>query len=231
MRTQISSSSRHIFITGGSGYIGKHLIRALLARGHRVRALVRAGSEKKLPPGCEVVIGNALDAATFRDQVAPCDTFVQMVGVPHPSPRKARQFQEIDLVAAYAGMAAAHYGRVEHFVYLSVAQPAPVMRAYVGSRVQAETRASSYVAAGAYRATFIRPWYVLGPGHRWPYLLMPLYALARMLPCTRENATRLGLVTLPEMVSAMTHVIENQGVPLRIIDVPGIRKWSSPLFR
>ena len=46
-------SQRHrVFITGGTGYVGRPLINLLLGRGHAVRALVRPGSEKKLPPGC-----------------------------------------------------------------------------------------------------------------------------------------------------------------------------------
>jgi len=61
---------------------------------------VRAGSEGKLAKGAEAVPGNALDRATFAGQVAPSDTFIQLVGVAHPSPAKARQFQEIDLVSA-----------------------------------------------------------------------------------------------------------------------------------
>lgn len=39
-----------VFVTGGTGYLGTPLIRALVKRGHSVRALVRPGSEKKLPP-------------------------------------------------------------------------------------------------------------------------------------------------------------------------------------
>ena len=42
---------RHVFVTGGTGYLGRPLIRELLIRGHTVRALVRPGSEKKLPAG------------------------------------------------------------------------------------------------------------------------------------------------------------------------------------
>ena len=58
------NGQRHrVFITGGSGYMGQRLIPRLLERGHEVRALVRPGSEKKLPPGCTPVFGNALDAA------------------------------------------------------------------------------------------------------------------------------------------------------------------------
>ena len=56
---------RHcVFITGGTGYLGHPLLVELLRRGHDVRAMVRAGSEGKLPPGCKVVVGNALDGAS-----------------------------------------------------------------------------------------------------------------------------------------------------------------------
>ena len=44
-------------------------------------------------------------------------------------------------------------------------------------------------------ATFVRPWYVLGPGHRSPYLLLP-FTRWRVLPASRDTARRLGLVTL-----------------------------------
>src|SRR5512143_612939 len=49
---------RHeVFVAGGTGYIGSRLVPLLLSRGHRVRALARPGSERRLPPGCEVVSG------------------------------------------------------------------------------------------------------------------------------------------------------------------------------
>ena len=126
-----------IFLTGATGYIGRHLIPELLARGHTVRALVRAGSEGKLAKGAIAVPGNALDRATFAPQIAPSDTFIQLVGVAHPSPAKAQQFREIDLVSARESVAAARAAGVAHFIYLSVAQPAPAMQAYVAVRAPA----------------------------------------------------------------------------------------------
>src|ERR1700729_2626877 len=88
---------RHVFITGGTGYVGNRLIPLLLSRGHRVTALTREQSRCKLPAGCEIAIGNALDGASYRHLINGSDTFVQLVGVAHPSPAKARQFVEIDL--------------------------------------------------------------------------------------------------------------------------------------
>ena len=121
---------RNVFITGGTGYVGRALIPRLLVRGHEVRALVRRGSAEKLPRGCKAVIGNALDASSFAELVQPSDTFVQLVGVPHPSPAKAAEFRSIDLASVRASVSAAAGGGVQHFIYVSVAQPSPVMKAY-----------------------------------------------------------------------------------------------------
>src|SRR5258706_16231176 len=102
----MKSAPRIIFITGGTGYLGRVLIPQLLARGHKIRALTRPGSENKLPPGCQVIPGDALDGKTFTDKIAPAEIFVQLVGVPHPNPAKAAQFRTIDLVAVRESVAA-----------------------------------------------------------------------------------------------------------------------------
>jgi len=211
---------RVVFMAGGTGYIGTRVIPRLLERGHRVRALVRRGSEGKAPAGCETVTGNPFDESTFAEAIAPATTFVQLVGVPHPSPSKAQQFRDIDLRSALASITAARRVPVEHFVYVSVAQPAPVMKAYQATRAEAER---ALVASGL-RHTIVRPWYVLGPGHRWPYMLLPMYWVMERLPSTRESARRLGLVTLPQMVDTLVHAVEHPPTQSRIVEVSEIRR-------
>lgn len=209
-----------IFITGGSGYMGRRLISLLLQRGHDVRALVRPGSEQKLPAGCLPIFGNALEQNSYMDDVRPADTFVHLVGVSHPNPSKAEQFRTIDLASVQAAVPAAKAGGIQHFVYVSVAQPAPVMQAYIQTRAECE----ALIRASGLHATFIRPWYVLGPGHRWPYLLLPMYGLFERLPGTRNTARRLGLVTLEQMVNTLAWAVENPSQSIRIIEVPEIRQ-------
>jgi uncharacterized protein YbjT (DUF2867 family) len=213
---------RRVFITGGTGYLGRALIGELVSRGHEVRALVRRGSEGKLPAGCEAVVGDPLDEASFAASVAPSDAFVQLVGVPRPSPAKARQFREIDLVSGRASVAAARAAGVGHFVYVSVAQPAPVMKAYQEVRAEVE----SLLRESGVRATVLRPWYVLGPGHRWPYLLLPFYWITERLPSKRETALRLGLVTHAQMVAALVRAVEEPAPDFRVVNVPEIRMMN-----
>jgi uncharacterized protein YbjT (DUF2867 family) len=212
--------TREVFVTGGSGYLGRPLIDGLLARGHHVRALARAGSEKRVPAGAEIVPGNALDASGWRDRVAPAETFVHLVGTPHPNPSKAAEFQAVDLPSIKAAVDAAVTAGVRHFVYVSVAHPAPVMHAYIAVHLQGE----ALIAARGLNATILRPWYVLGEGHRWAYALQPIYALARMIPVTRDGATRLGLVTRAQMVRALIDAVESPVSGIRIVEVPEIAR-------
>ncbi len=214
---------RRIFVTGGSGFIGRAIVHELLQRAHQVLALVRPGSEHKLPAGCEFVFGNALDNSSYTSHVASADTFVHLVGVSHPSPNKAAEFQSIDLQSIRQAVPAAVQAGVRHFIYLSVARPAPIMREYQAVRAEGE----NLIVHAGLNATFVRPWYVLGPGHRWPLMSVPMYAIARMIPATRDGAVRLALVTLDQMVQCLAWAVDNPAEGVRGLNPPDIRQGRS----
>jgi len=216
--------NRHVFVTGGTGYLGRALIEALVHRGHRVRALARRGSESKVPVGAESVTGNALDSSGWAASVVPADTLVHLVGTPHPSPAKAAEFQAVDLPSIRAAVAAAVAARIAHFVYVSVAHPAPIMHAYIAVRSEGE----SLIHQHGLTATILRPWYVLGEGHRWAYALVPVYALAQRMPAWRASAERLGLVSHDQMIRALVEAVEHPPRGVRIVEVPEIRSGLRP---
>lgn len=222
-----SADSRRVFIAGGTGYIGSALIPVLLERDHRVRVLVRPGSKAKLPAACEVVSGNALDANTYRQLIRPADTFIHLVGVPHPSPSKAAEFRAIDLASAREAISACAELGMHHFIYLSVAHPAPMMKAYIAVRAECE----QLIQEHHLNATILRPWYVLGPGHRWPYALLPFYKICEWLPFTRASALRLGLVTLDQLILALVEAVESPTQGTRVVGVPEIRFAALNLTR
>jgi uncharacterized protein YbjT (DUF2867 family) len=164
-------------------------------------------------------LGDALDSKSYAAQIKPADTFVQLVGVSHPSPSKAAEFRNVDLVSGRSAVQAARGAGVRHFIYVSVAQPAPVMKAYIQVRAECETA----IRQSGLDATILRPWYILGPGHRWPYLLLPIYKLMELLPATRDGARRLALVTLEQMTQALVQAVEIPALGVRVVEVPQIR--------
>lgn len=214
--------AQRVFITGGTGYTGKRLIPELHAHGHEVIALVREQSRDKLPANCTAVTGDALNGDSYQKFAEGTDTFVQLVGVSHPSPAKAKQFHNIDLKAGLEAIRVARQVGVRHFVYVSVAQPAPVMQAYQAVRAECEQA----IAGSGLAATVLRPWYVLGPGHVWPYCLFPLYKVAELIPQTRESALRLGLITIREMIRALVCAVDQPVEGMRVWSVADIRSFG-----
>ncbi len=210
-----------VFITGGTGYIGTRLIRSLLTDGNfRIKALVRKGSEKKLPQGCEIIFGDALDAATYSSNIDAGSIFVHLVGVPHPSPAKKEQFRKIDLISVQEAVKAAATASVSRFIYLSVAMyPTKIMKDFQQVRAEGE----ALLLKQNFNTVFIRPWYVLGPGHWWPLLLKPFYLIAKLIPSKREAAQQLDTVTIRQMINTLVHAVKNPEQRNTVYDVPKIK--------
>lgn len=215
------SSAHRVVVTGASGYLGRALSRALLDRGHAVLGLVRPDSVARLERGVTSIVGDALEAASYAECLDGVDTLVHLVGTARPNPFKVAAFERVDLASTRAAVVVATRAGVAHFVYVSVAHPAPVMRAYIAARQAAEQS----IRASGLDATILRPWYVLGPGHRWPHLLRPAYWLLERLPATADGARRLGLVTLVQMTRALVTAVERPARGVSVVDVATIRNF------
>jgi uncharacterized protein YbjT (DUF2867 family) len=218
---------KEIFITGGTGYMGSRLIPLLLARGYSVNALVRKGSENKVPPGCGQVIADPFDPNGFQDRIPAGSTFIQLLGVSHPSPKKKEQFKSVDLRSVRASAMAARHAAVQHFIYVSVAQiPTKVMHEYQLCRAEGEQS----ILATNIPATFIRPWYVTGPGHYWPLALQPLFKILEWIPSTSGKAKALRLVSIRQILNTLLYAVENK--PLSgtdIIEINRIVQMNKPV--
>lgn len=211
-----------LLITGGTGFIGRHLTPVLLERGHRVRVLTRAQSAQRVPAGATPVIGDALDQTSVAAALREGDTVVHLVGTSHPTPSKADQFEKVDLVSIRATVGAAKNSAIAHLVYVSVAQPAPIMQSYLWVRTLGEMM----IREAELTATILRPWSVLDPKRQWQKLIQPFYKLAELFPGARATAERLGLVTLEEMVQALVWAVEHRPMAgrRRVLEVPDIRQ-------
>jgi len=98
-----------------------------------------------------------------------------------------------------------------------VAMPAPAMRAYVFVREEGER----LVRGSGLAATFVRPWYVLGPGHYWPYAILPLYWVWSLFD--RDTSARLYPVKLDRVVRALADAVEQKPDGVRVIEAPEMR--------
>ena len=106
------------FVTGGSGFIGRALVRRLLSEKHSVRVLVRsdASAEKVTAMGAEPVRGELTDPSTWRDAVAGSEVLFHLAAETDLSADRARH-ELVSVSGTEAAVDAARFAKVPRFVH------------------------------------------------------------------------------------------------------------------
>ena len=170
-----------VLVTGASGFTGSHLARLLVAAGHRVRALVRAGSSLDLLGGLDVerFEGELEDPASLRKSVAGCERVFHIAAVYREAKLDDSYYRRINVEGTrLLAEAALSEGGVP-FLYCStcgvhgeVAPPADETAAYNPGDIYQQTKVEAEeVVFGLHReralpAVVLRPVGIYGPGDR-----------------------------------------------------------------
>ncbi|MEU4564222.1 NAD-dependent epimerase/dehydratase family protein [Actinoplanes sp. NPDC023936] len=152
-----------IFLTGATGYIGSAVRSALIAGGHSVTALVRAGSAGRLAgAGLDVRIGDMRDAALVRDLAAASDAVIHTAS-PGDASSAAAEAEFADAVLAGRPEVFIRTGGVwVHGAGAAITEETPIAApALVAWREEIDTRV---LAAPGIRSVLIEPGIVYGHG-------------------------------------------------------------------
>jgi dihydroflavonol-4-reductase len=170
-------------VTGATGKVGHATVRALLAAGHQVRALVRdpAPAREVVPAGAELVRGDVTDPASLRAAVEGCELVFGAHGLPEQWLADEDAFQRVNVEGAAALVrAAAEAGarRVVHTSTIDVFEAEPDGRVHEG-RLATQPKGTAYerskqraeaavieAAAGRIELVMANPAAVYGPGPR-----------------------------------------------------------------
>ncbi|MDT3434159.1 NAD(P)H-binding protein [Haloarcula sp. 1CSR25-25] len=189
----------HVLVTGATGFVGGHLVPALLAAGHSVRALVRDSSEYAPPDGVDVATGDLLDAGSFDAALAGVDVAYYLVH----SMRAGADYAERDRRAARNFRRAADEAGVDRVVYLGgLGEDDETLSAHLRSRREVEF----ILQDGAYDLTTFRAAIIIGAGS----------ASFRMI---RELTTRLPVMLTPRWVRTDCHPIAIDNVVAYLVGV------------
>lgn len=116
----MTESSGEIFLTGGTGFIGSHVLRALLDAGYRVRALARSQPER-LPahPGCTPVTGDLAAPGALVRAMTGCHYLVHVAAFYSFAPDDRARVWATNVVGTRGLLAAAHLAGIERAVLTS----------------------------------------------------------------------------------------------------------------
>jgi dihydroflavonol-4-reductase len=213
-------------VTGGTGFIGSHLVEALLKRGDRVRCLIRKGSDLVWLKGLDVEFfrGDYRDPPSLREALGDADVVYHLAGVTRAAIEST--YFEVNAGATDALLHACIDARssVRRFVFLSSqaaagpcrngrpkveSDPCDPVSPYGQSKRMAEELV--LVHAREIPVVILRPTAVYGPRDRDIHALFRLLS-RRIKPCLTGGEQRLSLCYVDDLVQAILLSAETSGV-------------------
>jgi uncharacterized protein YbjT (DUF2867 family) len=225
----------NILVVGGSGFVGRHLVAALAARGARVTVPTRRRERAKhliLLPTVDVVEVGRLDAVALARLAAGRDAVVNLAGVLH-SPRARRGEQgpnhygplfaqaHVELALAVVGACrAAGVRRLLHMSALGADAAAP--SEYLRSKGIGER---AVLAADDLQVTVFRPSVIFGPEDRFLNLFAQLAAVLPVLALGSAEA-RFQPVYVGDVARAFVAALDEREAGGRAYDLCGPRQYT-----
>lgn len=225
-RTALTMKGQLITVFGGSGFIGRNLVRDLAARGARVRVAVRNPNNALFlkPMGdvgqIQIVQANLRHRGSVAAAVSGADAVVNLVGILFESGKQkfdSVQAEGAGLVAECAAEAGAR--RLVHISAIGANEDSPSK--YARAKARGEERAR----AAFPDATILRPSIVFGPDDDFFNRFASLARFAPALPLIGPE-TRFQPVYVCDVADAIVNALSNEYAQGKTFELGGPRIYT-----
>lgn len=217
------NSQGTVFVTGGSGFVGGHIVRRLIEDGYRVRMLVRRGPASASHPSVEVIVGDLTEPATYDSALRGAAAVVHAALTDNLS-------QDVDATAALRDRSA--QAGVRKFLHLSTISvygnppdgtvtedtpPVPVDDPYARTKLAIEEVLRE--RSGISEIVILRLGCVYGPGGGWwTDGLLNLMARGRLIKVNDGNGTA-NLIHVADIGAVVMLLLTRSTAPAEIFNV------------
>jgi nucleoside-diphosphate-sugar epimerase len=209
-------------VTGGTGFVGAHVIDAALAAGHEVNSLTRRDQPARA--GVAWTPGTLEDREALKRLVENADAVIHVAGVIDAP--DAAGFEAGNVAGTLAMLAAATAAGIHRFVHVSsLAAREPQLSLYGASKARAE----ALIESSGLDWSIVRPPAVYGPGDRETLELFKMAKRGFVLLPPRGRVSLIHVDDLARLLLALTE----RGVPKRLVIEPDDGRpdgWSHKEF-
>jgi NADH dehydrogenase len=218
---------REVLVTGGTGYVGTHVCRALIARGFLPRLLVRPESESRIPEdirkGGRITLGDVTNRESVENAAQGTTAIVHLVGIIREFPARGITFERLHVTATRNVVAAARLWGIPRFIHMSA----------LGARAGGTTgyfdskgRAEDCVRQSGLRWTIFRPSVIFGPGNAFLNKLAGILRTAPLMPVPGDGKYRLQPVFVGDVAKGFADALLRPDTETRIFEVGGPERFS-----
>jgi NADH dehydrogenase len=209
-----------VFVTGGTGFVGREVIHALRADGHTVRCLVRRGSESDLQglEAIERIEGDVLQLEGLASNMAGCEAVIHLVGIIREQPAHGITFEQVHVQGTRNVLAAAAAAGVRRYVHMSA----------LGTRPEARSRyhrtkwaAEEAVRASGLAFTIFRPSIIYGRGDGFVSLLAGMIRRLPVVPVIGTGRQRLQPVSVHQVAAGFARALALPVAEKQTYDIGG----------
>jgi NADH dehydrogenase len=208
-----------ILVTGGTGFVGGHVVHELRGRDLPVRCLVRdtRKATKLTGWGCELAEGDVTDEQSLRRAVAGVDTIVHLVAI-RQGPRE--QFQWIMVDGTRDLLSAARDAGVGRFVHMSALGTSEETRELV-PYYWAKWENEQQVRSSGIPFVIFRPSFVFGPDGGILPTFVKLAKLAPVTPIIGSGRQRIQPIWADDLARIFTEATQKEDVTGRLFELGG----------
>jgi uncharacterized protein YbjT (DUF2867 family) len=214
-----------VFLTGATGFVGRHVLRALLGRGFSVRCLVRPGSEADLKgfDAIDRVPGNVLQPDDLPASAEGCAALVHLVGIIREQPSRGVTFERLHADATANMLRVAKAAGIRRYVHMSAlgSRPGATSRYH-----QTKWKAEEVVRTSGLEWTIFRPSIIFGRGDEFISVLARMVRRLPVVPILGSGAYRLQPVSVEHVAQGFARAAGDPGTAGKIYEVGGPRPYS-----
>lgn len=221
-----------VFLTGSTGYVGRQVVRDLIAAGHAVVCLVRPGSEGKLPREVagrvDIVRGDILETKTYRDRLQSCEAIINLPGLLREFPRRGITFEGVHYAGPVRLIDEAKKANVARFIHMSALG---VRQDAIPKYQETKYRAEEYLKSSGLRWTVFRPSLMFGNEKEglmnFMSVLKDLLNIAPLfVPVLGSGNYRFQPVAVQDVSQGFVRALVNESSVGKIYDVAGPDRYT-----
>ncbi|MBW1980109.1 MAG: complex I NDUFA9 subunit family protein [Deltaproteobacteria bacterium] len=213
-----------VFVTGSTGFVGNHVVKELLDKGHQVRALVRPRSEHKLkrPDDVEIVHGSVESKEELLQGAQGCDAVIHLVGIIRAFPKKGITFEKLHVEATENVIEACKEAGVSRLLHMSA----------LGAREDGSTEylrtkfaAEELVRQSGLRYTIFRPSLIFGRGGEAVKMFADMVKKF-VVPIIGDGQYRFKPVSVVTVAQGFVKALELDAAEGQTLEVGGVEEVS-----